>query len=177
MQRQFCAVFIFLLLSSLNTFAQDHPKAEVFGGYQYTRVNPEGSGTGFNFNGWNAALTGNVNKWFGITADFSGAYKTISGVSVKAHTYTFGPTIFVRGNENFTPFVHALFGGFHGSAGFQSLSASTNGFAMFVGGGLDVKATDHLALRVGQFDWALLHAEGSSEKKNFRYSGGIVFRF
>jgi len=171
------AVFSILCIFGSQAKAQDYPKAEVFGGYQYTRINPEGAGTGFNFNGWNAALTGNVNKWFGVTADFSGAYKTISGVSVKGHTYTFGPTLYARQNENFTPFVHALFGGFHGSVGFSGDSASSNGFAMMIGGGLDLKVSSHMAVRAGQFDWVLLHDSGTTEKKNFRYSGGIVFRF
>src|SRR5690348_14626605 len=48
--------------------AQAEPKAELFGGYQYTH--PDG---GPSLNGWNGALTGNFNKTFGITADFSGS--------------------------------------------------------------------------------------------------------
>src|SRR5438477_7120578 len=43
------------------------PKAEVFGGFQYTHFDG-----GPNAGGWNAALTGNFNSWLGIRADFSG---------------------------------------------------------------------------------------------------------
>jgi hypothetical protein len=169
------AIIAVSLLVSLTAVAQDAPKAELFGGYQYTRLNPNGAGTGFNFNGWNASLTGNANKWFGVTGDFSGIYKSISGVSVKAYTYTFGPTFAVRKSEAVTPFVHALFGGFHASANFAG--ASTDGFAMMIGGGVDAKLSQHLALRAVQFDWVMLRDSGVTENKNVRVSTGLVFRF
>jgi hypothetical protein len=60
------------------------PGVEIFGGYQFTRFED-----GPNAHGWNAALTGNLNSWFGVTADFSGVYP--SGFNF--HTYTFGPKI------------------------------------------------------------------------------------
>src|SRR5512140_3062816 len=86
--------------------AQDFPRVKVFGGYQYTRI---GGLTGTN--GWNAAVTADLNRWVGITADFSGAYKSVEDVGAKAQTYTVGP-VFSRRGERFTPYVHALFGGF-----------------------------------------------------------------
>lgn len=169
------AMVVVLVILSLGAVAQDTPKAEVFGGYQYTRL--DGGGSGANFNGWNGALTGNINKWLGVTSDFSGAYKTVSGVSVKQYTFTFGPVLAARHNEKFTPYVHALFGGFHASGSAGGSSISTNGFAMLIGGGVDAKLTPHLALRAVQFDWMSLHAEGSTENNNFRISTGLVFRF
>ena len=91
------------------------------------------------------------------------------------YTYTFGPTIAARGNETFTPFAHALFGGSHASAGFGGVSASDDGFAMIFGGGVDAKFSPHLSFRVAQFDWMSFHANGGSSNNNFRYSAGIVF--
>ena len=44
-----------LMLSASSAFAQDFTKAEVFGGYQYTRINPGQGVSGDNFNGWDAA--------------------------------------------------------------------------------------------------------------------------
>ena len=160
-----------LVLAATPVFAQDVPKAEIFGGYQFTRIE------GQNANGWNASVAGNVNKWFGVAGDFSGAYKSISGVSVKVHTYTFGPVISFRENEKFTPFVHALFGGFHASGSGFGYSGSTNGFAMFVGGGADVKINKNIAARVIQVDWEALHANSSWSTKDVRISTGVVFRF
>lgn len=57
-------VFFFVVAVSIGV-AQAAPRAEIFGGYQYTHFDG-----GPNANGWNASLTGNVNSWFGITADF-----------------------------------------------------------------------------------------------------------
>jgi hypothetical protein len=52
---------------------QETPSVEVFGGYQFSNFTPS-----INANGWNAAVTGNVNRWFGITGDVSGSYKEVT---------------------------------------------------------------------------------------------------
>ena len=97
--RKLASLILLLWLASLSAAAQDFPKAEIFGGYQLTRLD------GTTLNGWNAALTGNLNHWFGVTGDFSGAYKSQGGVDFRNYTYTFGPTIAARGNETFTPLL------------------------------------------------------------------------
>lgn len=158
-------------LFAFSAFAQDTHRAEVFGGYQYTRL--EG---GVNANGWNAAVTGNLSDHFGVTADFSGAYATVSGVNFKTYSYAVGPVVYLSPTDKFRPFAHVLIGGFHTSAGFAGISASTNGFTTMAGGGLDVGG-GHLAWRVVQADWVLYHAEGSTSKKNVRVSTGIILRF
>lgn len=161
-----------LVLMVLPVFAQDAPKAELFGGYQYTRINPGSGIPGQNLNGWNAALTGNIGHTLGITADISGAYKTIAGISNKDHFFLFGPTLASHSNESFTPFAHALFGVAHSSGG----GFSDNAFAMALGGGVDVKVASHVAIRLGQFDY-LMTRFSSATQNNFRYSAGVVFRF
>jgi opacity protein-like surface antigen len=157
--RQFLILMLSFGLLSLPVVAQDFPKAEIFGGYQYTHF--EGS---VNANGWNASLTGNVNHWFGVAADFSGAYKAGDHV----HTYMFGPVFSAR-SDKVTPFAHALFGGASGGG--------TNAFAMAFGGGVDVKVAEKVAFRLIQGDWLLFRSEGFTSKKNARISTGIVFRF
>jgi hypothetical protein len=62
--------------------AADHPQTEVFGGYPYRRF--EG---GENANGWNAAGAVNLNRWLGVTADFSGVYTSEDGVKFRNYTY------------------------------------------------------------------------------------------
>src|SRR5215469_10662875 len=174
--RKFVGLAFLLAVFSLAAFAQEGmytaPKAEIFGGYQYTRFDG-----GTNANGWNSAVTGNLNNWFGVAADFSGAYTTQSGISFHNYTYTFGPVLSYRHNETFTPFVHFLAGGFHGSASFSGVSGTTNGFAMMFGGGLDVKATRRVALRAVQVDWLSLHSNGTSDNNNMRLSTGILLRY
>jgi hypothetical protein len=173
--KKLLGIVIVLIVVSVPVLCQDFPKAEVFGGYQYTRINPGSGISGENFNGWNAAATGNINHWLGVTGDFSGAYKNVSGVSLKQHTFLFGPTIASHSSDKFTPFAHALFGGAHFSGSAFGGSTSDTAFAVALGGGLDV-GVKNFAVRVGQFDYLLTRFGGTSQN-NFRYSAGIVFRF
>ena len=161
------AMILMLGLFALPAMAQSYPKAEVFGGYQYTRFDG-----GENANGWNAAATVNVNHWFGVTADFSGAYFSELGANFHNYTYTFGPTVSFRGAPLVTPFAHALFGGATASAGVEGVTVSQNGFAAIIGGGVDVKVSPHFAVRPVQFDWMSLHGNGATSNNNFRYLGG-----
>lgn len=176
--RKTILVVMLVLASCLFAVAQDNNnKAEIFGGYQWTSIDDLGTGAGRqNFNGFDGAVTGYFNKNLGITADFSGAYKTESGVSAKIYTYTFGPTIRVP-MDKATPFVHALFGGGHASADQSGTNLlSSSGFVYALGGGLDVNASKSVAIRIGQFDYLGERFEGTNFK-NFRYSAGIVLKF
>jgi hypothetical protein len=142
-----CLVFLALL----PVLAQDVPKAEIFGGYSWS---------GGNFHGWNASVTGNINKRFGIVADFSGHYGSDPGgpilVKQNAHSFLFGPRLSFRG-KRLTPFVYGLFGvtRFAESAVIsgQHLSAVSTGFSLAIGGGLDVKVNDRIAIRAFQLDY------------------------
>ena len=162
--RKILAVLVFSAVWSLTAAAQDHPRGELFGGYQFTHFDPN-----VNANGWNASITGNLNNWFGVTADFSGAYKN----GGKLHTAMAGPVFSYRKSERVTPFAHVLVGGAVASGG----GISENGFAMAVGGGLDVNLNKRVAWRLIQGDWLLFRAGGETDKKNARISTGIVFRF
>ncbi len=171
--RKFIALAVFTVFISLSAVAADYPKAEIFGGYQFTHL--EGS---MNCNGFNFALNGNFNEWFGITADIGAAYKSQNGVKFSNYTYTFGPVLALRAHKAYTPFVHALIGGDHASASLSGFGgASSNGFALLAGGGVDANFADHLAFRVAQADWMLVHGSGSTSSKNVRISTGVVFKF
>lgn len=173
--RKFLVLVPLLLFASLSLKAQEYPKAEIFGGYQFLHL---GGGADVNANGWNASLTGNVNNWFGVAGDFSGAYKTIGGVSAKIYSYTGGPVISLNHEGTVNPFVHALFGGAHLSASVPGLgSGSLNGFTMMFGGGADATLNKNFAIRVFQADWVYYRFSGVSESKNVRLSTGIVIRF
>ncbi len=156
--RQLTVLAMLWGLLCLPGLAQGYPKSEIFGGYQFAHVE------GVNANGWNLSLAGNLNRWFGVAADFSGAYK--SGEHV--HSYMFGPVISAR-TDKVTPFGHALFGGASGGG--------TNAFAMAFGGGIDVKVAEKAAVRLIQVDWLMFRSGGFTSKDNARVSTGIVFRF
>jgi opacity protein-like surface antigen len=184
--RKVCLVLAFLLAVAVGASAQDVPKAEVFAGYSYARVNPGGGADGFNLNGWNASVTGNFNSWFGIKADLSGHYGTPTvnnilpppatlDVDTNTFTYLFGPQISARG-ERVTGFAHALFGGARVEGSTLGASISDSGFGMALGGGFDVKLNDNFAFRPAQLDYLLTRIGGDTQH-NVRYSAGIVFRF
>jgi opacity protein-like surface antigen len=162
------------ILASLPAMAQDAPKAELFGGYSYA---------GGNFHGWNTSITGNINKWLGVMADFSGHYGSeIEGViRVKkdAHSFLFGPR-FSRRRKRLTPFAYALFGAthFHESATVsgQKFSDSDTGFSLALGSGLDVRVNDHIAIRAFQLDFFRPNFFGEAHNRG-RLAFGVVFRF
>ncbi len=158
MQKQIL-LMVGILCSYWPLAAQEFKRSEVFGGYQFAHAEPNENG-----NGWNVAVTRNVTRSIGITGDFSGNYE--SGSSL--YTYMVGPTFALR-TERVTPFVHALFGGAHAD--------NLNAFAMALGGGLDMNAGDHFAIRLIQADWLMFRRSGVSSNGNARVSVGVVFRF
>jgi len=176
MLRFLALVTSLLLVLSCMAVAQDNPKAEIFGGYQYTRVNPGNGINGINLNGWNAAVSGYFTKYIGISADFSGIYGSPFGVSTHVYPYMFGPVVRIPNSSKIQPFVHALFGAAHINASAVGLSGSDNSFAWAAGGGLDVNVNHRFAVRLGQFDFLQTRFVDDTQN-NFRYSAGIVIKF
>ena len=149
-----------LLMGGLPAAAQGS-KAEVFLGGSFVR---KGS---TNYGGWNTSITGNFLPWLGATADFSGHYNS----PLSIHTYTFGPRLAVPQDSGLVPFTQATFG----VARLAALGASANGFAGYIGGGLDWIARDYLAIRLLQLDAQLTRISGNNSSGT-RLSFGVVFR-
>ena len=170
--RKCVVIACFVGLCATAAMAQAFPKAEVFGGFQYSHL--EG---GVNASGWNFSLTGNFKDYYGITTDLSGGYWSTGGVNFSNYTYTFGPVMQLRANKAYTPFVHALIGGDHASAGAGGVSVSGNGIALMAGGGVDANINRRIAVRMPQVDWLLVHNGNGTSGKNFRLSFGIVAKF
>jgi hypothetical protein len=167
-----------LLLLTCFTAAQDqdHSKADIFVGYQYTHVALGHDINGFNLNGWNASLSGYFNKYLGISTDLSGGYGSPSGVSTSTYTYLFGPVVRFPNSSKMIPFGHVLFGGAHLNASGFGLSGSDNSFSWAMGGGVDVPLSSKFSVRLAQADW-LRTQFADSTQSNFRYSGGVVIKF
>jgi opacity protein-like surface antigen len=185
--RKLLFVASLLILLPLAAFAQDKPKVEVFGGYSYLRTDDDFLLDNLNLHGWNAAVTGNINKWFGITGDFSGHYNDYQispGVraDISGHIFLTGPQLAYRKNDVWQPFVHVLVG-----AARQHISVPTatgrvkntdTAFAMALGGGLDAHIAKHLAVRLFQTDYVLTTFDDgdNNAQNNFRLSTGLVLR-
>lgn len=169
-----------ILFIARPSWAQDTPKAEIFGGYSYHR--DESFTFSFfgppaprnkNFHGWNASIAGNVNRWFGVVADFSGHYgDRRPGQGARVHTFTFGPQFSYRGNEKITPFARILVGVVNSRTNFPVLGSNSNtALAGHLGVGLDWNASERISVRLIQAD-ALLSFPGAGTRLSF----GIVFK-
>jgi hypothetical protein len=122
---------VFLLFVSftvvISAAAQDTQRVEVFGGYSLLHDNqlvPDAA----NFSGWDAATTIFLNRWFGVTSDFSGHYGSetlivppppVPGAtggkirySASPYSFLFGPH-FTYHRSRYAPFAQALFGPTH----------------------------------------------------------------
>jgi hypothetical protein len=162
MLKKLIGVALFVGLFSLVGIAQEVPKPEVFGGYQFTTLDPS-----WHANGWNGAASMYLTRWLGITGDFSGAYST--GTSF--HTYAGGPVVSMH-KHSVSPFAHALFGGAHISAA----GVGDSGMAMMFGGGMDY-GRKAFAVRLFQADWEITRFNGFTDKNNARVSTGLLYRF
>jgi hypothetical protein len=167
MKRLVMVIAAVVVLVPATVWAQDVPKAEVFGGFSWLTAKFEGDTERFNPVGWQAAVQGNVSEMFSIVGDVGGVYKE----GAKIHSFLGGARV-TRRTEKASIFGHALYGVSHTSAaGF-----SDNAFTMGYGGGIDVNAGEKLAIRVVQFDWLPSRSEGVWSNNIFRFGFGIVFK-
>ena len=172
--------------------AQRFQGLEIFGGYAYLKDNLSSTyspfyltatpfGNDFGINGWQASVTENATDWLGITQEFGGFYGTERLQGLDNHFSMFsilsGPRLSYPRLKGVTPFAHALFGYDHTTVSLaaSNLSVSGSSYAMALGGGMDVKVSRHLAVRLFQADYYLTRDFGSSQN-NLRFSAGIVFR-
>ena len=127
--------------------------------------------------GWEASITGNFNRFSGIEADVT-CCQNPGSINEPQYTFLFGPHFAYRGNARLNPFAHVLLGLTEGRqlAPYYPESTWRPGFTAGLGGGLDVKATPLLWLRVIQADY-LRESFRDDVQKNWRLSFGVVFRF
>ena len=157
-----------LLLLTVPAWGQDYPRMEVFGGFSYLNSD---AGTRENFFGWQASISANFNENVGFTLDSGGQYKSVFGITVQGYEFLLGPRYIVRG-ERFTGFAHALVGlEYVRVSGF-----SDTAFAMGFGGGMDVNASDRIAIRAFQLDYIPVRSSGVWSH-DARVGAGIVFKF
>jgi hypothetical protein len=192
---------VILLSSCLSVVAQSTDRVEIFGGVSVARValcGPNSTSCSFNQNepgpttttypGWNVSATGYIFKSFGLTADFAGYRRQASipqgapGDSVHTSfvTYLFGP-VYAYHVRNASLFAHTLFGEATRQINLSNVQQPTS-FAFLVGGGVDVNARRHIAVRLAELDYERLDLPKgtyapASNTSSFRYSGGIVFKF
>jgi hypothetical protein len=175
--KKILGLFGLFMLASVPAMAQySGPRVEVNGGYTFTSYDTPGGGPRTNFNGWDAGAAFNVTTWLGAAADFDGSYASPGGISVHNYTYMFGPRIYPMGHHKITPYVQGLFGGSHISI--PSFPFTDSAFAWEIGGGIDYSIGEHIAIRVAEIDYEQTRDfQPGPDQNNFKYKGGIVFRF
>lgn len=182
----FSIVLFLPAISAPRAFAQ----IELFGGYSHLSLKNTPPNIGSSSDGWEASAYLHLLGPWGAEADFSNHYGVSPAIPSNGSTYyvpqsttLFGPR-FTLALPRIHPFVHALFGTVHGTAEIPSSLfppaapsvVKENAVGMAFGGGINVKATEHLWLRLIQADY--LRAQFNNNTQNdVRISAGIVFRF
>ena len=151
------------------------------------------------FHGFNTSVTGNVNRYLGLKFDFAGHFKEkdfldpTGGLSVKSRAFNFLGGVQLKDNATdatFKAFAHALAGGAHvrnevdfralclpppgGSASSCNFTESDTGFAAALGGGIDIRTSNRVDIRVIQLDYNPTRVFDSTQH-NFRIGIGVVF--
>jgi hypothetical protein len=159
------------LCAPLPALAADAPRAELFGGYSYTRND------GASLHGWTGALAYNLGRSFGLEASASGHYGSAGGTDTSQTSLLLGPRLARRG-ETFTPFLHALGGLVRSSEGIDVFEVSIRQHETDPGGvlgaGLDVAIGRRWAVRL-QGDYTFTKAELETRTEP-RAAIGIVYR-
>uniref|UniRef100_Q021V0 Outer membrane protein beta-barrel domain-containing protein n=1 Tax=Solibacter usitatus (strain Ellin6076) TaxID=234267 RepID=Q021V0_SOLUE len=193
-------------LLALAASATDWPKYETFLGYSFVRFNPNsGYIPSFNSNGGYGQFQYNFSRWFSGVVDAGAVAKgELQGRDINSTiaSVTAGPRFTYHNHSRFTPFVQVLFGGAFASASVPVVGAvlppgvilpptgaivarfttSNSGFAMFAGGGLDIKLSKHVAFRPIGADYYLARVDSlltgnTTNRNNFRYTAGVNFLF
>ena len=192
---------IIFACASIATAQDDYKKWEFFGGYSHNwldvgNVFEEREG----HYGFEGSVTGNFTRYLGAKFDVSGHYRNrtipfgtvANGIDINTSFYNFLGGVQIKDNATeatFKPFAHALVGAVHGRsrvnfrndfciAIFPSpcpsdFTDSDTGFAGAFGGGLDIRATNRLDIRVIQVDYNPMHFNENTQH-NLRIGVGIV---
>jgi hypothetical protein len=180
-----CGSYLLLVVLTLliASPAQDTQRVEAFGGYSFTYKSPT-IVENLNFNGWNASSTVFVNRWLGVTADFSGSHAShtvpifctpygcvYDKGSFSTYSYLFGPHIVYR-RSRYAPFAETLFGVYRPGSTISPLNpgdcqplpscfqmagyhTSSYNFEMALGGGLDIALSHGVSIRPVDVDYVL----------------------
>lgn len=162
------------------------PRFEAGLNYPWLHVNSSNYDYQRTGNGGSGYVEYNLDKIFGLVADFGGYANTRSGINDKALTYMFGPRFNWR-HSRLSPYAQFLFGGGYAWSGPNSNSNTQNAFATASGGGLDYNLNKRIAIKPIQVEYVMTQfnsaALGGSTKSfgnhqnDIRYSAGVVFRF
>ena len=157
------------------------PLIELFGGYGFARFDNGAGASASNLNGVIGSFGWNVKPWLQIVADSSYNFVTVSGVKSVMYGNHWGPRIFYRGRNRWglTPFVEGLVGGTRADitvSGVGGYTTSQNVLSYKVGGGLDMKLSRKIEIRLLDVDYYRTSFGTNLYQNNYWASAGIVLR-
>lgn len=207
MRKTVLLVFFTACLAQLAHAQDDERYVEFFGGYSYLTTDleePDAPLDRFdNLSGFNVAATGYLTKRLGLTGDFSAHFRNqsenVPGGTVRFRSRSFsylgGPQVRFTNSTRVTPFVRALAGVANNRFAYRAtatgastpavdVSASVTDFSLALGGGLDVRLNERVALRVFQVDYNPVflrdrpefETNGGRRLDNVRFSIGVVIK-
>lgn len=191
-------------LMALTAAAQDIPREEVFLGYTYVRFSSSFNAPSFSINGGGGQFVYNLNRWLGGVADLGALHSgAIPGNSLDTtfFNFLFGPR-FSYHTSRVVPYAQILWGGVYATGSRYEflvppvvvnpippetvvnarISTAQTGFAMTVGGGVDIRITRHVSFRPIAVDYFMtrlsnLRYPGDNSQNNLRYTAGLNFNF
>jgi hypothetical protein len=157
------------------------PLFDLFGGYGFARFDNGAGASASNLNGVIGSFGWNVKPWLQIVADSSYNFVTVSGVKSVMYGNHWGPRIFYRGRNRWglTPFVEGLVGGTRADItvpGVGGYTTSQNVLSYKVGGGLDMKLSRKIEIRLLDVDYYRTSFGTNLYQNNYWASAGIVLR-
>ena len=191
---------IFIACSAPFTFAQndDYNKYDVYVGYSHERAD-----TGISdadpdvddvfderegLHGFEAAVTGNISRYVGLKGDYAFHRKSFDvsdgvdtfEVDTDFHTLVGGVQFKDNARETkVKPFAHLMAGFTHARVNVSGPGINENdsetGFSGIIGGGIDVRVSPRVDIRVIQFDYNPTRLFDETQH-NFRIGVGVVFR-
>jgi hypothetical protein len=191
------AGFCFFFAAAVRLPAQGNT-AEIFGGYSYTKANPEAPLPKQNMNGWFTGASGYMTKWFGASVEIAAGFgsapapSSIGGTALnfKEYSYMAGPQFRFVNTKRLQTSFKWLLGGAFGQANLPTSTSPANvqalagagylgfnqtKFAMMFAVPVDVSVSKLVAFR---FEPGVYVTDFNKTKQsNFRFGFGPVFRF
>lgn len=146
------------------------------------------SGNSFWMQGGSVQVHAQFWHGLGVVADVSGLHTASaggsSGVGLDMVTATFGPRYtWSPAHRRYAVFGQALVGEANGmNSVFPNpggANESANSLALYVGGGVNLRLKDHLALRALEADWLRTQMPNATTnvQNNLRVGAGLIYRF
>lgn len=163
------------------------PRGEIAGGYSFMHDKDRSEDYPA---GWVASAIGNVNEWLGVATEIGGNYRVCrncqrgpftstkfqgTDLNLRVYTVMAGPRFASHAISALTPFAQVLVGGSHISSGVQFDGALNTGFTYQPGGGVDVRVTPNVGIRL-EGDYRVIRTKGHDNKES-RFLVGVVSRF